>query len=126
MRRLYGIDPGLYAIVESATFVDQEMEDSESELFVPIVKEVLKNEEDDGMISIYYLANVDSFHKPVVVIPDVGGPPDAYFMVKPRATWREDFTKWLDMKHETFPNFDENDPENEGTGGEMTVERPQS
>ena len=113
---LYYIDPGLYAIVESATFVDQGIEDKKSDIFVPIIKEVDEKE------SKYYLANVDSFHEPVIVIPDVGGPSNAYFIVKSRSSWREDFMTWLDMVHEPFPDFVDDDPNDQKNDDESIGE----
>jgi hypothetical protein len=33
------------------------------------------------------------------VIPDIGGPKNRYFVVKPRSEWSGDFTKWLMDPH---------------------------
>ena len=43
----------------------------------------------------FYLADVEAFVEPIAVVPDIGGPPNAYFVCKNRAKWREDFVEWL-------------------------------
>ena len=33
------------------------------------------------------------------MIPDIGGPANRYFVVKPRNSWAEQFVKWVDEPH---------------------------
>ena len=98
------ISPGFYAIVESASYLDDENQEVLSELLTPILKEV--GEITNGEVSrqTFYLAPVEAFLDPLVVIPDIGGEPNAYFILKSRAKWRELFIKWLEAKysHDTF------------------------
>jgi hypothetical protein len=95
-----GIDvvPGHYAVIETATFVEDEDQLAESEIFVPIIKEV--GTMTDNMVSslTFFLADVEAFVKPLAVIPDIGGPPNAYFWVKDRESWRSDFTNFLEKE----------------------------
>jgi hypothetical protein len=93
------ISPGLYAIVENAAYIDDEVEENMSELLTPIEKEVGAKE--DGMVSkqTFYLADVEAFLEPLVVIPDQGGEPTVYFMLKSRSEWRKLFSEWLEMPH---------------------------
>ena len=48
----------------------------------------------------FFLAEVEAFEDPMVVIPDIGGPPNAYFVCKNREEWRDDFVEWLREPHE--------------------------
>jgi hypothetical protein len=51
----------------------------------------------------FYLADVDAFHEPVVVVPDMGSRlPNRYLMLRNVTKWGEDFTKWLDAPYETY------------------------
>jgi hypothetical protein len=49
------------------------------------------------------LADVEAFHGPVVVVPDVDGDANRYLLVKNRRQWVEDFEKWLDSPTNIFP-----------------------
>ena len=91
---LVDLQPGLYAIVESATFVEDSADDEG--IFSPIIKEV--GETRHGFVTKlqFYLADCEAFVAPAVVVPDIGGKPNAYFLVKNRAKWREDFMEWLE------------------------------
>ena len=82
-----GVDnlyPAVYAVVESATYSTNMTEINMSDIFVPIVKEVgrVTNGEVSGLK--FYLAEVEAFTVPLTVIPDIGGNPNAYFVVKNR------------------------------------------
>ena len=39
----------------------------------------------------FHLADVDAFVKPIVVIPDIGGPANDHFLLRDRDKWKEDF-----------------------------------
>ena len=94
------VQPGLYAIVESAVYTKTQAEVDMSELFVPIRKEVLplRNGFVSGMK--FYLADVEAIVETARVIPDIGGPANAYFLVRPRSMWSVMFTEWLGYPHE--------------------------
>ena len=90
------LSPAVYAVVESATYSTNMTEINMSDIFVPIVKEVgrVTNGEVSGLK--FYLAEVEAFTAPLTVIPDIGGKPNAYFVVKNRDVWREEFEEWLE------------------------------
>lgn len=104
------IQPGWYAVVESSEYLTEEvanarnihrLDANKSDLFAPILKEV-KAFDDDGMVveQKFYLADVEAFVEPVVVVPDVGSHlKHKYFHVTPRKDWSEIFIQWLDMPH---------------------------
>jgi hypothetical protein len=99
---LCGIPPGIYAIVESAE-QDRSSSDIVSELFVPIIKEVGGMQHNRVTKLKFYLADVDAFYEPVVVIPDLGGKlPNRYLLLRNVRKWKEDFTNWLETPYETF------------------------
>jgi hypothetical protein len=87
--------------VESSQFTPwpENGEPHRSELFVPIRKEVRKIHQNRVTKLKYYLADVEAFVAPLVVVPDIGGAPNAYFLCKSRDMWRKDFEEWLDSPH---------------------------
>jgi hypothetical protein len=90
------LEQSIFAVVEKAAFLVDQEEIDLSEIFVPITKEV--GAITDNVVSElkFWLADVDAIVKPIAVIPDIGGPPNAYFMVKDRETWRTDFMEFLE------------------------------
>lgn len=100
---LVNLQPGLYAIVENAEYSKEQAEIDMSEIFVPIRKEVGRMQH--GLVKElkFYLADVEAFIEPLTVIPDVGGKPNAYFIVRNKTHWRQQFEEWL----ECDPNDDE-------------------
>ena len=107
------LEQSIYAVVENAVFdLDQDELDL-SEIFVPITKEVggLTNNVVSHLK--FVLADVDAIVKPIAVIPDIGGQPNAYFMVKDRETWRTDFMLFLEtpLDFEDDISSDEEDEE---------------
>ena len=90
------IQPGIYAIVESADYIADEREVNRSNIFVPIRKEVDLMEHGNVVRAKLYLADVEAIVAPVSVIPDIGGLPYDYFLVKNATQWRENFVAWLD------------------------------
>jgi hypothetical protein len=48
----------------------------------------------------FYLADVEVV-EPVVVIPDIGGAANEYFVVKNRDAWKQDFEEWLETSNTT-------------------------
>jgi hypothetical protein len=88
----------VYAIVESAV-QDRSAGGSgpKSEIFIGITKEVGGMQHNRVTKLKFYLADVDAFHEPVVVVPDMGSRlPNRYLMLRNVTKWGEDFTKWLD------------------------------
>jgi hypothetical protein len=51
------------------------------------------------------LANFKAFDGPIMVLPDVGGAPNSYTMVKQIAEWLADFTAWLRKPHESYTDW---------------------
>jgi len=93
-----GIDliPGIYAIIESANVSNDVEELDLLEIFLPKYKDVDANAADERPNLRFYLANVEAFVRPIAVIPDLGGAPNAYFWVKDRDSWAIDFTGFLE------------------------------
>jgi hypothetical protein len=98
------IEPSVYAIVESAVFCNARREALNSEIFRPITTEVGRFTDRRVSKLKFYLADVEAFHGPVVVVPDVDGDANRYLLVKNRGQWVEDFEKWLDRPYEHIPN----------------------
>jgi hypothetical protein len=90
------LEPSVYAIVESAKFVEDLDELEKSEIFVPISKEVVTSADNAVSGLRFYMADVEAIVQAIAVIPDIGGEPNAYFMVKDRETWRTDFMDFLE------------------------------
>ena len=108
---------GVYAVVECSD-CSQEMEEVvQSDLFTPLT---LKLEDDeiqkgDSPTRQFYLADVDAFKGPCCVIPDIGGHPSSYFLVKNRLAWAKEFIAWLKRPHkEDKMVFEDEEPKNEG------------
>jgi hypothetical protein len=88
---------GVFGVVETA--VADENEEMRSELMAPYLKEV--QFDDQGTIGnrSFYLADTDAFLDPACVVPDLGGPINRYFVVKPRNQWAGEFVKWIQEDH---------------------------
>lgn len=110
---LQPVPPAIYAIVEVADYNRTKGEAAKSELFIPIKKEVGQMDKDRVVGLTFYLANVDDFVEPIAVIPDIGGPANAYFMLRRREQWREDFISWLRKPYEPFEDFEEDGSDSE-------------
>ena len=95
------VQKGVYAIVESATVAEEH--GANSVLFQPIFKEGLRmDDDDDGKLKgrNFYLADVDAFVAPAVVVPDIGSPQlNKYFLLKPRDQWARGFTRWVEDEY---------------------------
>jgi hypothetical protein len=90
------LEDGTFAVVESTKYSDDLDEIVESDLFVPLSLETNK---EDSRKRKFYLANVDAFAGTCAVVPDVGGSRNAYFQVKSREKWVEEFVVWLKQPH---------------------------
>jgi hypothetical protein len=97
---LVDLKPGVYAIVESAAYLDANAGNNLSQIFTPIRKEVARIV--DGAVTElkFYLADVEAFVAPLVVIANIGGKPNDYLVVKNRLEWKEDFEDWLETPNE--------------------------
>ncbi len=105
---LVNLMPGLYAIVESAYMSNDEVELNRSEILVSYMKEVGRLENGYIMEQKFYLADVEAFDDPAVVIPDIGGEPNAYFLLKNWTQWCEQFVEWLeDPQEDDYSSSDE-------------------
>ena len=51
----------------------------------------------------FYLADVEAFLRPLVVIPDMGGNSNDYFLLKSRQDWRERFIDYLEAPNHEYP-----------------------
>ena len=113
------IQSGIYAIVESTTVENDSW--SKSELLTPITLEV--GSMDNGYVTgmRYYLATVDAFERPATIIPNIGGPNNAYLWLRSRDEWSTLFEQWLSApvnlmnpaESEEDPSSDEDDPSSE-------------
>lgn len=105
------LNPGIYAVVENAYYVDDDEEKALSEIFVPITKEI--GGLTGNMVSHMklYLADVEAIVRPIAVLPDLGGPPNNYFLVKDRERWREDFIEFLEKDMDIEQEISDDDEE---------------
>ena len=103
------LQPGVYAVVECSKHVANPIN---TELITEIEIEVAGFS--DGFVSklMFYLAPVEAFVAPTVVVPTIGGKNNAYMWLKPRHTWRDMFVKWL---NEPYRMDDLSDSEADGT-----------
>jgi hypothetical protein len=99
------IPPGYYAIVESAPHVHNRAEVNRSPIFAPILKDVGKMVQGRVVDLTFYLADVDAFNQPLVVIPNIGGEPNSYLLMKSRCDWCDEFIRFLRRPHEKWPDF---------------------
>lgn len=117
------VEKGVYAVIESADYLETLLEreedednadayraqhETQSDLFRPIFKEVQMNDNFVMARRKFYLADVEAFLEPIVVVPDVGSEQvTKYFQVLPRREWSTLFTKWVEQPH----HYDEMDAE---------------
>jgi len=80
---LNNIKPGIYVIVEATIVLSDGV--AGGKLFGVLTTEAGKFE--DGAVSKlkFYLADVEAFMEPCVVVPNVGGANNSYFWVEPKA-----------------------------------------
>lgn len=65
----------------------------------------------------FYLADTEAFVGPCCAVPDIGGPINRYFVVKPREEWAKEFILWLEDPHnldqmDAFSSDEEESEEN--------------
>ena len=98
------VEKGIYAIVESAEYTEVDDDDPTkitSDLFTEILLDT-KELNDDGSVKErrYYLADVESFVRPMVVIPNIGATPKCkYLEMAPKTEWAEQFVQWVEMDY---------------------------
>jgi hypothetical protein len=91
---------GVYALVENAVPEMQEQVRVRSDLMMPVLKEVGAINGEGAVTSrVLYLVDTEAFAGPCCVVPDIGGPPNRYFVVKPRNEWAIEFVHWVEQPH---------------------------
>ena len=102
---------GVYAVVESSEMEPDDDEVGRSAIMLPIRKTIVLTP--DGAVAKrhFYLADVNAFVEPCSVVADIGGPPNRYFVVKPRPKWSIDFLSWVRDSHDLdeMDDLDEDD-----------------
>ena len=93
------LEDATYAVVECTKFNEDPDEIVESDLFVPLTMELHEDSDANHVKRKFYLADVEAFCGPCCVVPDIGGPRNAFFKVKPRSQWKEEFVIWLKQRH---------------------------
>ena len=108
---LGSIDPGVYAVVESSYYQwdpnDPDRDDTELMESIFLDVGMMTN----GFVSKlrFYLADVEAIKSPATVVPNIGGPNNAYFVVASRSEWKESFVNWLKRPH--YDDIIDPDPE---------------
>jgi hypothetical protein len=89
------LSAGTYAVVETAELEKNEMELGKSDLMMPVCEDIDLDE--DGLVAKhqFYLADTEAFVDPCCTISDIGGPPNCYFVLKPRNQWADEFICWI-------------------------------
>jgi hypothetical protein len=94
------LQDGVYAVVECSAYSKEVEEVVQSDLFTPLKLELAEEiKKGETPMRAFYLANVDAFKGPCSVIPDIGGHPSSYFLVKNRTQWSKEFIVWLNQPH---------------------------
>ena len=120
------LEEGVFGVVETTERIGKVEGVRESELLVPIKKDLVVDEEGNVKKQLC-LADTRAFVAPVCVVPDLGGPPNQYFALETRSAWAEFFIEWLDQEKEddTIPpmpsdkeeDFATDESESEGVEG---------
>ncbi len=92
---LASVTSGVYAIVEAGRFVNSPAGTPNSNMFTPIRKEVGAMQGNNVTKLKFYLADVEAFVAPMVVVPDIGGNPYDYLAVKNKTEWCNAFIERL-------------------------------
>ena len=93
------VKDGTYAVVETGKLESSKLESNRSEILQPFAKEVGLDEAGKVTRRYFFLADTDAILGPCAVVPDIGGPPNRYFVVQPRAKWVDMFIDWLKLPH---------------------------
>jgi len=102
------LQPTVYAVVESALAV----EDGEDTELLSVVETEVGEFSLDGYVSKLklYLAPVEAFVEPAVVVPNIGGENNSYLWLTGRQNWRDLFVTWL---HKPYQDLTEVSSEEE-------------
>ena len=79
--------------------MDNEAEVTKSDLLMPISKEIEIHPDKTMGRRTFSLANTEAFEGLCCAIPDIGGPPNKYFVVLPRSQWKDPFIQWIQDPH---------------------------
>ena len=95
---LTNLKPGIYSVVEATNGVEDAME---TELITEIETEVGSFGGQERYVTQlkFYLAPVDAFVEPAIVVPNIGGNNNSYLWVKHPGDWSGMFEKWLKDAH---------------------------
>ena len=85
--------------METSELEENEQELGKSDLMVPIRKDIDLNEDGSVAGRRFYLADTEAIADPYCTVPDIGGPPNRYFVVKPRNQWPKEFVRWVRDEH---------------------------
>ena len=84
-------------MVESSEIIVDDAEVTKSDLLMPISKEIkIGADKSVGKRTFVYLADTEAFERPCCATPDIGGPPNKYFVVMPRNKWKDIFIRWVE------------------------------
>ncbi len=90
-----------------------EAEVTRSDLLMPIFSKEIEIHADKSVgRRTFYLADTEAFEGPCCAIPDIGGPPNKYFVVLPRNEWNDPFIQWIEDPH-TLDEMDDMDVKTE-------------
>lgn len=106
---IQGVKPAMYAIVESTTMNEEE----HSELVLTIETDAYLNARGKVVNLRFYLADVDAFVEPAIVVPDIGGKPNGYLLIHNKQHWREKFEQFLEDSHANSKYKEDPPPEEE-------------
>ena len=109
------ISSGLHAIVECANPNYQDNNGRTSEIFIPLIKEIRGMTQEHISHRNFCLVDVETFVRPIAVVPDLGGPSHAHLQIKMRKYWKNDFINWLKSPSPDPSEYESNDDEDEET-----------
>ena len=98
------LQPAIYAVVESAIVLG---DGNDTELLREVETEV-EEFSAEGYVSKlkFFLAPVDAFVEPAVVVPNIGGNNNSYLWLTGRHNWRDLFVSWLHKPHQDLTKED--------------------
>jgi len=88
------LSPGVFAVVECASYRVSRNHEPKSRLFRPLVKEMRNTGDGSLRARKFYLVDTKAIADPCFVIPDVGSE-KGYFQVKKREDWIIAFEDWI-------------------------------
>jgi hypothetical protein len=98
------VEKGVYAIIESANYVSNEdlgEDPITTDIFTEIVLETEQLSPGGEVLARrFYLVDVETFEKPIVVIPNIGAIPKCKFLLMtPKAEWSDRFIQFIMLPH---------------------------